>query len=227
MRCGPSSNCGNECDRYVVWTGPTECCCRPQCGDKCSADPNSKCNCGEISQGPLTFPYSTECSDLTISLCPPFILMPQSCKCGSEGGSCGCGCSGNGANDQRKPSLPPPSLPFLKWRIAPCYAANYVPTQTLEIVADMATQPQPEILSMSASVGSISPSTGNLTLAAGAPIAGPASPVPLLTYNARAADQTIQFGHGWADLFNPTVGMIDSTAAELASVDNRRIRKEE
>jgi hypothetical protein len=62
---------------------------------------------------------------------------------------------------------------------------------------------------------STSPTTGNLTVQLAAPPSGPFYGIPLFTYNSRAADQTNQFGHGMADVFNTTVTTIESSTAQV------------
>jgi YD repeat-containing protein len=61
----------------------------------------------------------------------------------------------------------------------------------------------------------INQTNGGLVLSLEMPSIGPLAPRPALIYNSRAADQTIQYGYGWADLFNPSVTEISSEVAML------------
>jgi hypothetical protein len=47
--------------------------------------------------------------------------------------------------------------------------------------------------------------SGNLILVETFDFGGPLDPRPVLQYNSCAAGSAIQFGHGWSDLFNPTL----------------------
>jgi hypothetical protein len=75
----------------------------------------------------------------------------------------------------------------------------------------------PSVPALHLHVAEINPANGNLIAQLAPPASGPFDPVPKLTYNSRASNQAIQFGHGWADLFNPTVTQIDGTTAEVVN----------
>jgi hypothetical protein len=61
----------------------------------------------------------------------------------------------------------------------------------------------------------IDPSSGNVHLDLTVPSAGPFVARPRLAYNSQAAHATIQFGYGWADVFNPTVSLLSTTVARV------------
>ncbi len=73
----------------------------------------------------------------------------------------------------------------------------------------------PMIPGMNSSAASINPSTGNVTAFVTIPNTGALGVQPVLTYNSRAAADSIQFGHGWSDVFNPVVSMMSSTEARV------------
>jgi hypothetical protein len=61
----------------------------------------------------------------------------------------------------------------------------------------------------------IDPASGNVRLELSVPSAGPFVARPRLAYNSQAAHATIQFGYGWADVFNPTVSLLSTTVARV------------
>jgi YD repeat-containing protein len=61
----------------------------------------------------------------------------------------------------------------------------------------------------------LNPANGNLVVTLRPPRSGPFDPVPQLTYNSRAADQAIQYGYGWAEVFNPVVSLVSATEVHL------------
>jgi len=105
------------------------------------------------------------------------------------GGSCGtsCGCSGgNGpGNDPVK------------------YANSMASSVQLQANPNV-PNPGP---------GTINLGTGNVNFSITPPNTGSFSPVLNLNYNSSAVAGSIQFGYGWADLYNPTVSAIDSDTA--------------
>ena len=201
--CG---TCGVCCPASPPFVGPPPCCCDWPCqvgNPPCPRDPNACPGCGKINCPPrlVLDPCGLhyECGACPAPTCA--VAPTGGCGCGGNcGGECGCGGScgygsgiGSPASDSSIAGIAAAAISYL------C----------------------PSIAGSNVSVGQVSPNTGNLSLGISVPTAGQLDPPLKITYNSLAAANSIQFGYGWSDLWNSTVGVIDSITADIATGDGR------
>ncbi len=224
------SVCGNPCCPPIppIYVGgPTFCCC---------ADCDGSSSCGEQGDGSCSAPDCESCSQVkepsalltTTSDCDDTVYydscdgacLPQPCppdsspdSGGDSGGSCSGGCSGGCSCQGSSPSSGSCGCPDSSSPPSGTSAPGLSMASSAIGAASAGTKPA--VPGTEKCSPSVNPANGNLVLTLAPPKGSPFDPPLRFTYNSRAAGSAIQFGSGIADLYNPTVTMVDSTTADL------------
>jgi hypothetical protein len=197
---------------------------------------------GASQGGPIVgLLHSQTCGCTLPPLHPPCVGPPPCCPCcqaatvftvcdecgcdcrhqceGSDSDECDC-CKCECCCDGPPPPPPPPPIPGGPPGSPPGGPPpGGPPTQALRqavgVIDHALSRLTPNLPGTQTGPAVVSLPRGNVIVRLRPVGSGPFDPRPLLTYNSRAGSQSIQFGHGWSDRFNPVVVSRSSTAVDL------------